>query len=346
MGQTKIANEAHGKNQSKSPKPSTSNQNQKSELDKPYMNGNNDQKSTSKRKFETVEIRNEKRMKKKRKMKEKRHKQIELLEKLNVIHEINDLKQKNKLKKKKKHLNEQKIEDDYKREAQNEPEILNQITKMKPNQTDSRLQGQKCFDWLIAPMKKEKFFAEFWEKKPLLVQRKNSKYYDGIFSCSDFDKILKENFVQFTKNIDITSYENGQRKTLNPDGRAYAPVVWDHYQNGCSVRLLNPQTFSRSVWKLNSLLQEYFGCFVGANVYLTPAGSQGFAPHYDDIEAFVIQLEGKKTWSVYSPIDDANTLPRFSSKNLDRKELKTKPVISIELEAGNLLKKKLLSFLN
>lgn len=35
--------------------------------------------------------------------------------------------------------------------------------------------------------------------------------------------------------------------------------------------------------------------------YLTPAGTQGFAPHYDDIEAFVVQLEGKKHWRVYNP---------------------------------------------
>jgi len=32
---------------------------------------------------------------------------------------------------------------------------------------------------------------------------------------------------------------------------------------------------------------------------LTPPGSQGFAPHFDDIEAFVIQLEGKKRWRLY-----------------------------------------------
>ena len=36
--------------------------------------------------------------------------------------------------------------------------------------------------------------------------------------------------------------------------------------------------------------------------YLTPAGSQGFAPHYDDIEAFVLQLEGRKEWKLYSPV--------------------------------------------
>ena len=38
------------------------------------------------------------------------------------------------------------------------------------------------------------------------------------------------------------------------------------FKNGCSVRLLNPQTYSEKIWKLNVTLQEYFGSFVGANV--------------------------------------------------------------------------------
>jgi ribosomal protein L16 Arg81 hydroxylase len=41
---------------------------------------------------------------------------------------------------------------------------------------------------------------------------------------------------------------------------------------------------------------------VGSNAYLTPGESenQGFAPHYDDIEAFILQLEGYKHWRVSS----------------------------------------------
>ena len=36
--------------------------------------------------------------------------------------------------------------------------------------------------------------------------------------------------VQFSVNLDVTSYKNGVRETHNPDGRANAPVVWDYYQ--------------------------------------------------------------------------------------------------------------------
>ncbi len=62
-------------------------------------------------------------------------------------------------------------------------------------------------------------------------------------------------------------------------------------------------------------------------------GSQGFAPHYDDIEAFVIQLEGKKLWKVYPPFVNEK-LPRFSSHNFKRSDITTEPLMQVELEPG------------
>lgn len=53
-----------------------------------------------------------------------------------------------------------------------------------------------------------------------------------------------------------------------------------------------------------SLLPSLNQC---SNAYLTPPGSQGFAPHYDDIDAFIMQLEGAKAWKVY--VDPDNLLP-------------------------------------
>jgi lysine-specific demethylase/histidyl-hydroxylase NO66 len=131
-------------------------------------------------------------------------------------------------------------------------------------------------------------------------------------------------------------YKDGRRETLNPDGRAHAAVVWDYYQQGCSVRLLNPQTYSRSVWKLNSTLQQFFNSCVGANIYLTPSGSQGFAPHYDDIEAFVLQLEGRKHWKLYKPRSEGEVLPRYSSSNFNEDEIGS-PVLDVVLEPGDML---------
>lgn len=182
-------------------------------------------------------------------------------------------------------------------------------------------EGEKVFSWLLSPLNLKEFFSKYWETGACLVKRKGSKYYSTLMSFEAIDQMLINNHVEFTKNIDITSYKNGVRETLNPVGRAVPPIVWDHYGQGCSVRLLNPHTYLPELFKLNTTLQEYFHCLVGANAYLTPPNSQGFAPHYDDIEAFVLQIEGRKRWRLYNTRAQAEQLPRYSSKNFTQQEI-------------------------
>ena len=205
------------------------------------------------------------------------------------------------------------------------------------NSFDSRVLGESCLKWLINPYTSENFNKHCWEKAPLFLKRNQRDYYGELFSTKEMENIIKNNDLEYTRNIDIAVYKNDERFTFNPDGKVYPALVWNKYQEGCSIRLLNPQTYSRNVWKLCSVLQEHFHSFVGANVYLTPPNSQGFAPHYDDIEAFILQLEGKKIWKVYSPLDEETTLPRFSSKNFKRKDLTSPPINTFELEPGDLL---------
>ncbi|NXV88490.1 ribosomal oxygenase 1 [Calonectris borealis] len=201
---------------------------------------------------------------------------------------------------------------------------------------DSRQRAAELFRWLVAPVAPGEFLGRHWERAPLLVRRGDPGYYAGLFSTADLDAALRGGEVRFGTHLDVTSYAEGVRETHNPSGRALPAVVWDFYQNGCSLRLLSPQAFSPTVWHFLSILQEHFGSMAGANTYLTPPGTQGFAPHYDDIEAFVLQLEGKKHWRVYSPRTDTEVLPQFSSANLTQAEL-GEPILETVLEAGDLL---------
>ncbi|XP_037813412.1 bifunctional lysine-specific demethylase and histidyl-hydroxylase NO66 isoform X2 [Lucilia sericata] len=197
-------------------------------------------------------------------------------------------------------------------------------------------EGKRAFKWLLNPVTVDDFFAKYWEQKACLIKRQQSNYFGHLISFEAIDQMLLKNHVEFTKNIDVTSYKNGVRETLNPEGRAMPPVVWDHYGQGCSIRLLNPQTFLPGLFTLSTTMQEYFHCLVGANAYLTPPNSQGFAPHYDDIEAFVLQIEGRKRWKLYKPRNTSEILPRYSSKNFTQQEI-GKPVLEEVLEPGDVL---------
>jgi len=215
------------------------------------------------------------------------------------------------------------------------PADLDDILGEAEDEPGSIENGDNAFEWMISPTSVSDFYKDYWEKKPLHLKRSDPSFYKSVFSTKAFDKIIREQRVLYGKNLDVTSYD-GKRETHNPVGRVFPAVLWDFYNNGCSIRMLNPQTFHNGVWRLCSTLQDHFHNMVGANVYLTPPGTQGFAPHWDDVEVFMLQLEGKKHWKIYSPRSKEETLPRFSSGNFEQNEVGT-PLLEVDLEPGDMI---------
>ena len=183
-------------------------------------------------------------------------------------------------------------------------------------QPDRSDKPHRFLAWLVGPMKAEAFLSKTYARRPLHVARADRAYYDGWFSRAEIERQLRECGLRWTHEVDAARYVDGARTTHNGEGVASAADVWARYAEGCSIRLSWPQRHSDPLWRLLSPLEELFGCMVGANAYLTPAASQGFAPHWDDIDAMVLQLEGTKRWRVYAPRTDDETWPRFSSPNL------------------------------
>lgn len=172
---------------------------------------------------------------------------------------------------------------------------------------DFRLAGERALQWIIGSgMPVETFMSEYYETKPLLVRRNKtgqSNYFDGLLTQSDIEEALQKGKLKHNRDFSLTAYRNGKRETLKHDTEAVAKAkevmaLFGETQ-GASIRLLRPQELSEPIWKLVTLMEGFFNCGGGANSYLTPKGSQGFAPHYDDIDAFILQLEGAKEWTVY-----------------------------------------------
>ncbi|XP_045143916.1 ribosomal oxygenase 1 [Echinops telfairi] len=211
-----------------------------------------------------------------------------------------------------------------------------QTLPSEDSEDPSRRRAARLFEWLVAPLPPEHFYRRLWEREAVLVRRQDHTYFQGLFSTADLDAMLRHEDVQFGQHLDAARYVNGRRETLNPPGRALPAAAWSLYQAGCSLRLLCPQAFSPTVWHFLAVLQEQFGNMAGSNIYLTPPNSQGFAPHYDDIEAFVLQLEGRKLWRVYRPRDPTEELALTSSPNFSQEDL-GEPVLQTVLEPGDLL---------
>lgn len=91
--------------------------------------------------------------------------------------------------------------------------------------------------------------------------------------------------ARFLYDVDVTRYANGARSALlDGDGEVDPDAVWAAFElDGFSVRLVHPQQWHQACFELCSCLQEYFGFPVGCSAYLTPAATQGYPPHYDDV---------------------------------------------------------------
>lgn len=78
---------------------------------------------------------------------------------------------------------------------------------------------------------------------------------------------------------------------------------------------------------------------VQANAYVTPPQNQGFDDHYDVHDVFVLQVAGRKKWSIHAPV---HPLPLRDQPWTDRREAVRRgadatPVIETVLEPGDAL---------
>eukprot|EP00468_Gymnochlora_sp_CCMP2014_P000027 CAMPEP_0167741934 /NCGR_PEP_ID=MMETSP0110_2-20121227/1136_1 /TAXON_ID=629695 /ORGANISM="Gymnochlora sp., Strain CCMP2014" /LENGTH=795 /DNA_ID=CAMNT_0007626049 /DNA_START=1671 /DNA_END=4058 /DNA_ORIENTATION=- len=223
---------------------------------------------------------------------------------------------------------------DVKVEAQN-------LAKVNSKESVDAKSGSESLRWYLGDLTFEHFMGEYFEKKPLLVRARkgDAERAKQLFDYQTLLKVIDDNELFYQDSMTICSFKDGRKQVADIEGRASSKEV-DHLytQKGNTVQLYRPQRFSNSIWKFNHELENDFGDLVGASVYLTPANSQGLAPHHDDVEVFIVQTEGEKRWRVFEPLKD-ETLPRHHSQDLDLKsvEEKNKCVLECTLKPGDRL---------
>ncbi|XP_059576574.1 ribosomal oxygenase 2 isoform X1 [Alligator mississippiensis] len=191
------------------------------------------------------------------------------------------------------------------------------------------------FESLIFPIKEEEFFREYWEQKPLLLQREDpsvAAYYQSLFQLTDLKELCSQG-LYYGRDVNICRCVNGKKKVLNKDGKvSYLQLKKDFDQKKATIQFHQPQRFKDELWRIQEKLECYFGSLVGSNVYITPQEAQGLPPHYDDVEVFILQLEGEKHWRLYKP-----TVPLAREYSVESEDRIGNPTHEFTLKPGDLL---------
>jgi ribosomal protein L16 Arg81 hydroxylase len=188
-------------------------------------------------------------------------------------------------------------------------------------------------EWLISPVSKKSFFHNTWEKKPLVVSRKQRNYFESLFSLDEADRVLTTLDRRYPDVILKNAHReiSGDDYTVGDDALDVAKV-YQLFREGSTITFAYLDTVVPSLASFRRGLENEFSCLCQTNIYLTPAGAQGAKLHYDTHDVFVLQIAGSKQWTIYgTPVE----LPLAAQDFDPAVHQQGAPTLEFELKPGD-----------
>ncbi|MBF9029511.1 hypothetical protein HKCCE3408_03805 [Rhodobacterales bacterium HKCCE3408] len=171
-------------------------------------------------------------------------------------------------------------------------------------------------DRILAPITPEAFFETYFERRHLVVHRNDPDYFADLLSFEDIDRAvstmgLSHPEITVTKaaaaggtDSDAATDHDGARP-IGPADYSYENGLIDPvrvaraFADGGTVILSGLQDRLPALGRYTRALEAAISARVQTNIYMTPAGNQGFRPHYDSHDVIVLQISGTKDWRIY-----------------------------------------------
>ena len=195
--------------------------------------------------------------------------------------------------------------------------------------------GKSCFEWLISPQDCDSFTSHFWEKKPLIIKRKKLDYFSGLISRRTIENYVKSD-SGFAVGSLILNKGTAENKEIvaetQIDSETFSRMLDDE---GWKCQVVHPQQRNAKLHALLERLENWSGTVWGSNMYFGSTGSDenGFEAFSDNVELFVLQLDGQCHWKIF---EGEQKLSRDSGSEYTEDELGPSVLDEI-LEAGDIL---------
>ncbi|MEY9966678.1 ribosomal protein L16 Arg81 hydroxylase [Streptacidiphilus sp. MAP12-16] len=184
------------------------------------------------------------------------------------------------------------------------------------------------------------FFAEHFNKKPLLHKGALAGRLHDLPSVGQLDDLLAlevapTSYLRVTKGgkgVPSSAYTRTVARGAALAEAVSADKVYELFRSGGTVTWNSLNHILPSTRRLTEPFADAFACPTEVVLFVTPAGNDGFAPHHDSIDVFVVQVNGTKTWKVWGtpqvrPGDEgSHTLEELGE-----------PVIEVTLTPGDVL---------
>jgi ribosomal protein L16 Arg81 hydroxylase len=171
---------------------------------------------------------------------------------------------------------------------------------------------------LLAPLSPDAFFRDYWEQRHYVIGRDSAAFYSEILTRHDLDALL-HHYRQpgLSSGARVTLVKNSENNALRqptpttPLGQLDINGLYDSYRRGYTLIIDMVQMRWPAIAALCQSLETEMHFGVQANIYVTPRGAQGFAPHFDTHDVFILQIAGSKVWRMFA---GGETLPMGDSR--------------------------------
>lgn len=150
---------------------------------------------------------------------------------------------------------------------------------------------------LLVGISTEAFFRDFYEKKPLFLDRGDPDFYGDLLGFRDLEYFIETN-LDHISTVSATN-EEGRRSGYGGGSKvSYVEQVYDKLHDGYSIVLDALQLNHPPLKQMCLALQAETMYRFQTNIYITPPAARAFKLHFDGHDVFVLQTHGTKKWFV------------------------------------------------
>lgn len=91
--------------------------------------------------------------------------------------------------------------------------------------------------------------------------------------------------------------------------RRVIDVASEHLSRGATLRVRDIERSSAPLAVFARAVSQVYAAQAQINLYLTPPGTAGFPPHFDNTDVFILQVAGSKKWSLHHEYSNRVRLP-------------------------------------
>ena len=159
--------------------------------------------------------------------------------------------------------------------------------------------------WILDPVSRDEFFKAYWESRPLVVARDAPGYFDPLLSLDEIDRVITTLNLSHPDVQLVSSAEDirAQQYTYR-SGMVDVAKLYQYFADGATIILPQLHTRVPALAGFCRALEREFSSRFQTNIYMTPGNAQGFRPHYDTHDVFVLQIAGSKNWQIFeTPVE-------------------------------------------